>query len=541
MHHPLRRVSALAAAALAVGSLSLSTAGAAQAAAAADPVPATVAATWLGAHLQNGLVPFAGGSYVNDGASADAILSLTTVGGQEALAHTIATALAGDIDNYVTASGGATVDPGAAGKAAVALRSAGLDPTSVGSDHENLISDIVSTMQPSGRVQVDGPYGDWANTLSQAFAVGALAGAGSSQAENVQSATTFLLSQQCDDGWFRLYFDATAPDGSGNTYGTDETCAEDPASTPSTDATATAILELVSQQSNSTVAADLAKAKAWLVATELPDGGWGDASVGGTSNVNSTALAGWALGALGDTPHAAAAARWVRAHQILNVGGCTTFAAGDRGILALDDAAFKGAATAPIGVTDAALVGTAQAMAVLKSAPAPSGPLTVTAPTGYVRAGSTQQVTVAGEAPGSALCLNGQSWNAAAGGSDTRSITASAGSATYTVTDVDGRTAAATIAALGPKKLKVKVKGAKTLHRGRKATVKVKGLAAGEHVKVTLRGKKVAGGTAKANGVFKAKIRLKGKKLNRLGKAKLKATGQFADIRKGNRTVKVVR
>jgi hypothetical protein len=537
MHHHLRRVSALAAAGLAAGALTLTTTGTAQAAGAAgaaDPAPATAAATWLGAHLQNGLVPFAGGTYVNDGASADAILSLTNVGGQAALTHTIATALAGDIDNYVTASGGATVDPGAAGKAAVALRGAGLDPTSVGS--HDLISDIESTVQGSGRVQVSGPYGDWANTLSQAFAVAALADAESPKAD---SATAFLLSQQCGDGWFRLYFDATAPDGSGNTYGTDETCAEDSASTPSTDATATAVLQLLSQQSDSTVAADLAKAKAWLAATELPDGGWGDSSVGGTSNVNSTALAGWALGALGDTAHAEAAARWVRAHQILNVGGCTTFAAGDEGILALDDATIKGAATAPIGVTDAALVGTAQAIAVLKWAPAASGSLTVTAPAGYVRAGSTQQVSVTGEAPGSALCLNGQSWNAAAGGSDTRSITASAGSATYTVTDVDGRTAAATIAALGPKKLKVK--GAKTLHRSKKATVKVKGLAAGERVKVTLRGKKVAGGTAKANGVFKAKIKLKGKKLHRLGKAKLKATGEFGDIRKGSRTVKVVR
>jgi hypothetical protein len=525
MYHRLRRVSALAAAALTAGALTITTTDPADAATTADPAPVAAAATWLGSHLQNGLVPFAGGSFANDGASADALLSLTNVGGQDELADTIATALAGDVDNYVTAGGYATVDPGAAGKAAVALRGAGYDPASVSG--RDLISDIESTVQPSGRVQVTGPNGDWANTLSQAFAVGALASAGSAKAD---SATGFLLSQQCAGGWFRLYFDTSTPD---------ETCAADSASTPSTDATATAVLQLVSQQSDSTVAADLAKAKAWLASTEQPDGGWGDSSVGGTSNVDSTALAGWALGALGDTNRAEAAARWVRAHQILNVGGCTTFAPGDRGILALDDATVKSAATTPIGVTDAALVGTAQAIAVLAWAPAAAGPLTVTGPTGYVRAGSTQRLTVTGEAPGSALCLHGQTWNAAASGSDTRSITVSAGSATYPVADVDGRTAAATIAALGPTTLKIR--GAKTLHRGAKATVKVKGLAAGEHVKVTLRGKKVAKGTAKANGVFKATIKLRGKKLSRLGKAKLKATGEFADIRFGTRTVKVVR
>lgn len=525
MPHHLRRASALAAAALTTGALTLTPIGVAHAATTADPAPTAAAATWLGAHLQNGLVPFAGGSFVNDGASADALLSLTNVGGQDALAHTIATALAGDVDNYVTAGHFVTVDPGAAGKAAVALGGAGYDPTSVGG--HDLISDIESTVQLSGRVQVSGTSSDWANTLSQAFAVGALAAATSTKAA---SATSFLLSQQCAGGWFRLYFDTTNPD---------ETCAADSASTPSTDATATAVLQLASQQGDSTVAADLAKAKTWLTATQQPDGGWGDASVGGTSNVDSTALAGWALGTLGDTASAESAARWVRAHQILNVGSCTTFAPGDQGILALDDATVKGAATTPIGVTDAALVGTAQSIAVLKWAPAASGPLTVTAPAGYVRAGSSQQLTVRGEAPGSALCLNGRSWNAAASGSDTRSVTVSAGASTYTVADVDGRTAAASITALGPKTLKVK--GAKALHRNKKATVKVKGLAAGEHVKVTLRGKKVATGTAKANGVFKATIKLKGKKLSRLGKAKLKATGEFADIRTGSRTVKVVR
>lgn len=533
MHHPLRRVSALAAAALAAGALTLTTTDAASAAPTANSA-STAAAGWLSANLDGGLLP-AGAYGVNYGAAIDAALSLDTIGDHSAQVSAVLGAIATHIDDYITGDAfgdtGSTYS-GAVAKAAVLAQVAGGNPTNVGG--VDLISRLEDQVQPSGRIADTSAYGDYANVLGQAFAVRALTTAASADAAK---ATDFLLTQQCSAGWFRQGFDndgsATAPTQN------DESCDADSASTPSVDATATAVLELLPQQADSTVATAIGKAEAWLKSVQAADGAWvGQAT--GAESVNTTGLAAWALGELGDTAAAAKGAAWVRSNQLVNVGTCAPYKTADVGALAGSPA---GVATARSGGVAADIdqfeVATAQAAAALVWAPAASGPLTVTAPTGYVRAGSTQQVTVTGEAAGSALCLNGQSWNATAGGSDARSITVPAGTATYTVTDVDGRAAAATIAALGPKTLKVR--GAKTLHRHQKATVKVKGLAAGEHVKVTLRGKKVASGTARANGVFKAKIRLKGKKLDRLGKAKLKATGQFADIRKGSRTVKVVR
>ena len=67
--------------------------------------------------------------------------------------------------------------------------------------------------------------------------------------------------------------------------------------------------------------------------------------------------------------------------------------------------------------------------------------------------------------------------------------------------------------------------------------MKVTGLAPGESVKVFLGKKKVAHGEANGQGVFKGSFTVTGK----LGKAKIKATGQYDDTRKGSTTIRVVR
>jgi hypothetical protein len=554
MHHHLRRVSALAAAGLTAGALTLTTTSAVQAAAVGNtrPTPLAAATQWVLGQSAGGLLP------AGAGPTADVALQLGLVGDTADAAQVVAAFTPEVIASYVHATGHDTSAPatssGAAAKVVAALQAAGVDPATVtaAGDSQDLVSLLASTVDADGRTEdVNGPYGDVASVFTQAYAVHGLQAASAAApsdptlATASSKATDFLLTQQCAPGWFSYGFTSTY-DSNGLESNSNKSCDADPSRAADPTATAMAIIGLEPQEaSRSDVATAIAKAKTWLASQQNADGSWSSVEYLGADftpttveSATTTGLAGEALAVTGDVQAAAKAAAFVRSQQIADAGDCARYSSADTGAIVdlssqLSDAAAGHLAKVSSQVT------VSQALAVLKWAPAASGPLTATAPAGYVRAGSTQQVTVTGEAPGSVLCLNGQSWNAAASGRDTRSITVSAGSARYTATDVDGRTAAATIAALGPKTLKVR--GAKTLHRHKKATVKVKGLAAGEHVKVTLRGKKVAKGTAKANGVFKAKIKLKGKKLHRLGKAKLKATGQFADIRNGSRTVKVVR
>jgi hypothetical protein len=533
MHPLIRRASAIAAAALVAGALTTSP-DAARAATAPDPRPASAAASWLSSHLTNGLLP-AGAYGYNYGADIDAALSLAAIGGHSAQLSAILGGVAAHINDYISGDSfgdtGSTYS-GAVAKAAVLAQVAGGDATAVGG--VDLISRLEGQVQPSGRIADTSQYGDYANVLGQAFAARALAAAGAADASK---ATSFLLTQQCAAGWFRQGFDG---DGSASApTQNDNSCDDDSTSTPSVDATATAILELLPQKSDDAVASALSRAEAWLKSSQGADGAWvGQAT--GTKSANTTGLAAWALGALGDKADAAKGAAWVRSNQLANVGACAPFASGDVGALAASPAGVATARTKGVaGAIDQFEVATAQAAASLLWAPAASAPLRVTGPRGYVRAGSAQSVSITGEAPGVASCLKGQAFNAATSGRDTRSVRVSAGVASYALADADGRTARVTIAALGPKTLKIR--GANVLHRGKKSPITVKGLASGEHVKVTLRGKKVASGTAKSSGIFKATVKLKGAKLKHLGKAKLKVTGQFADIRKGVKTVKVVR
>ena len=91
-----------------------------------------------------------------------------------------------------------------------------------------------------------------------------------------------------------------------------------------------------------------------------------------------------------------------------------------------------------------------------------------------------------------------------------------------------------TVRALGATKLRI-AKSAKVTS-GKKQRAKVSGLAAGERVKVFVKGKRVDGGTANKNGVFRAVFKVRGK----VGKRVLSVRGQFTN-RTGRTTFKVVR
>ena len=97
MHHHLRRVSALAAAALTAGALTLTTTGSAGATPApTDPAPYAAAKAWLLQQVQSGLV---GG---DPGATADAVVQLH-LAGDDSDAHTLAEALIPQVDAYAGA------------------------------------------------------------------------------------------------------------------------------------------------------------------------------------------------------------------------------------------------------------------------------------------------------------------------------------------------------------------------------------------------------------------------------------------------------
>ena len=535
------RIRLIAAGALAAGALA-APAGAAHAATDHDPAPATAASSWLDRQLGSsssdhaGLLPSSYGG-ANYGASADAILGLAATG-KTGEAAKVATALSGAVDSYI--SGDASGDPGSTyagsvAKAAEALRAAGDDPTNV--NGENLITRLEGQVQASGRIQDTSAYGDYENTLGQAYAAGALTAAGSSDAGK---ATDFLLTQQCSGGWFRLSFTAGGSDPNAP-VGTDESCDADPTSSPSVDATAVALLELAPQKSDPAVAAAIDKATTWLDGRQRA-GAWTDGTKTGVPNVNSTGLAGWALGALGDTGRAEKAAAWVRGRQLANIATCTPYATGDLGAIAYDPAAWKKAQTKPVGAkNDQFVVGTAQAIGVLQWAPGQPDSVggSGTAPA-FVKGGSTQHVTVEGGAPGAPICGH----TSAADNLVTSVIDGAArvplkmptrtGVAYYKVT-MSGASSSGGYDVLGKASLKPTLSRT-SAPKGSRVVVTVKHLANGEHAVVKLRGKKVAAGQANAKGVFRKTFSVTGKP----GRAVVSVVGQFAD-RAGKAVLRVVR
>ena len=510
---------------------------------AATPSALADGSSWLTSQLTGGLVhnPNYGG-FDDYGLSADIALALNAVGGNATAVGQIVDALHDNESNYTTNAAYGYPDDIYAGSTAKALV---LSQLAGGTGDASLVSQLearVSATAPiAGRIE-DGidasdPYGaDYANVIGQAYAVAGLEKAGSAEAGD---ALSFLLEQQCSEGYFRLSFTA-------DKTAADQTCdggIATGASPADPDVTSTAILELLPlADDNDDIADALAKAKDWLSARQHADGSFSGGTSTDSPNANSTGLAGWALGELGDTDAAAAAAQWIRIHQVQPLNGCATKLDGDAGAIAYDTAALT--AGRKTGITDAVQDqwrrAASQALPVLQWLPASAKTPKLTAPTGYVKAGSKVTVRATGGVSGSALCLGvGSRRNlvtAGADGSAQTVVTLPGGTANRAASLTDGTTTrTATVKVLGKKTFKVKA--SKRVKRGKKATVKVSGLA--PHERFTLRvGKKVVKhGTARANGTFKTKVKV-GKKVH---KVKIKVTGQFGKIRKGAWTVKVVR
>lgn len=511
---------------------------AAPASAAVDPAPVTEGQAWLAGQLTDGLLFNAQFQFTDYGLSVDAGLALAEVG-DTATVDTISAALAPQVRSYYTydvAPGKTHVAAGSLAKAAAFAQVAGDDAAAYGGQDliDQLEDRVDVTPAAAGRIRdvffPEEPFeADFSNVIGQAFAARALDTAGSTSAEPV---TDYLLAQQCTEGFFRSALGDTAA----------ATCDADPAAGPSTDSTALAVLNLLGQADDTDVDAALDAAAAWLVSTQNADGSFGSDADITTANANSTGLAGWALGELGQDAAAEEAAVWLRGHQVSNTASCTPYAAADEGAIAYDDAAIAGADAAPINdeTSDQFRRATSQALPALRSAP--QSTTAVESPAGgYVRAGSTQRVSVSA-APGDLVCVIGggaqRTARVPASGVATVAVRLPAGTGTRTfrVEDSTQVVSAEVFRALARKRLPVAARD--VVARGSRVSVTVRGLAPREQVRVVLAGKRVAAGRATAAGRFQRSVTVT--RSVGLGQRTIRVVGQF-DTRVGTETVRVVR
>lgn len=468
--HLVRRLGVMAAGA----SLTL---GALAPAAHADTTPSTTLGnTWLKGELVDNLQP---NQYGPDyGLSIDAAFTALAAG-DTTTAVAIRDAVAAHIGDYIT--GEAFSDPGSTyagptAKALVLAERTGADPRSFGG--VDLVARLEAQVQTSGGLRDTSTFGNFANTLGQAFAVEGLSVAGSAKAPAVRG---FLLQQQCGAGFFRSDFDSA----------TDTTCTTATAPVASVDATGLATAALVGGDATSTAAVN--RAVTWLSGTaQQADGSFDPTGTATGVNANSTGLAGIALGAACAVPAADKAASAIRALQVP-----TTGLPGDRGAIALD--AADAAAARATGVSTTAAVrdryrrATAQAAPALTFDPAAAVTLTLTGPTAPVKAGSKQTLTISGASKGETVCLTtptGTTRLVGTGAALSVPVTApTSGVASYAATTGPGSTAT-TVTAAPRTVLKARTNGRK-FARGARVKVKISGLTAGQKVVVKLRGKVV--------------------------------------------------
>lgn len=358
---------------------------------------------------------------------------------------------------------------------------------------------------------------DYDGVIAQSFAARALSGAASPEGA---TATGHLLAQQCDSGGFPARLGAD--------------CADTPADI---DATALAVISLAAIGESAAVE----QGRAWLRAQQEPSGAW---STWGTPNSNTTGVAAWALG---ESPEAVKAAAWLRGLQMVDAPGCDVYrpvgdAADPQGGVVYSATDLATAATDGVSgreVTSIAYA-TPQAAPALRWAPAATGDVTAAGASGYVKAGTRTSLSVGNVAVNDRFCVTGvgrpvAGTAAVSPTAVTFALPSVTGTYTARVQDTQGRTATHRYRVLGATRFTIARKA--RVRRTTKQTIRVTGLAAGERVAVFFRGKRIRRGTASAAGVYRTSFKVG----RRVGKAKVVVKGQFADIRKGSTTFRVVR
>ncbi|TYL52107.1 terpene cyclase/mutase family protein [Nocardioides sp. BGMRC 2183] len=288
---------------------------------------AEAAAGWFAAQLEDGLLVNEEFSSADYGGTVDAIYAFEEVDADPETVATMTDAVLAAGQEYVAP--GKDVYAGNAGK----LVSLALDHDTDASDVGGFdaLATLEDRVDETGRTSDKSEYGDFANSLGQAWAVHGLDAAGSAERD---AALDFLLLQQCSDGFFRQDFSPVKAK--------DQSC-DAGKGAPSIDATALAVVLLSDlAEGDADLTGALERASAYLVNEQAEDGSFiGSAEL--PANANSTGLAARALVVAGEDEAAANAAAWVYAHQLPE--GCEGPLADAAGAIGYDDAALAAAGT----------------------------------------------------------------------------------------------------------------------------------------------------------------------------------------------------
>lgn len=299
-------------------------------AAPAHAAPDDSAARWLKGELTDGLMYNDFYAFNDIGLTIDTGIALDELG-QRRKVRRIRRAVAPEVSGY-TAPGEERYS-GATAKALVWAQTAGANARSYGGvDLVRQLNRLVSNEAPTvGRIADRSEYGDFANTIGQAFAV---QGLWEARSRKRQEALRFLVKQQCRSGHFRLNFSAPGA--------ADQTCnGGDGGKAADTDVTALAVLALETlPRRNKKANRAVRRATAWLTEHQKRNGSFVGGPSTNVSNANSTGLAAWALGEVGACGRAERAAGWVRKIQVRGKVGGTPYA-GDKGAVAYDKAAYR--------------------------------------------------------------------------------------------------------------------------------------------------------------------------------------------------------
>lgn len=284
----------------------------------AEPSPAQAAGAWLAHELTDDGYLSTDFGTPDWGLTIDALMALKAGGADDAAAAKITGTLKARADEYFTldlwGDKGQRI-AGAAAKVAYAAVITGEDPAKYG--RFDIEGELRGLMRTNGlengrfRDKLTSAKDEGGNAFDQSLAVLAL----SRTAKGVpRAAVDFLIDQQCAAGGFRLYPFHGGPDVVDDCDGQGDAVL-DP------DSTSMAVQALLAAGGTEAKAA-AAKGAAWLKAQQKPDGSFtGSGSTAGTSNSNSTGLAGQALLATGDAGASAKAGAWLRELQLTAANG----------------------------------------------------------------------------------------------------------------------------------------------------------------------------------------------------------------------------
>lgn len=493
---------------------------------AADVPAAKASSTWLAGELVDGAYPkmFGGSDY---GLMIDALFAMVA-SGDAATAAPIVEVLRSEHLNYTTFAEFLGEDGkddkigGATAKVLVAALAVGENPRSFGGT--DLVAATRATISTEaktlGKVQDKGPNigSDNANLFGQALAVIGLAGTG----HNDRSAIDSLVSQQCSEGFFRIFYSYTAA-GAVESCDEGKTNVNGNQSSPDRDSTGFGLSALLAARKAGANGLDapIAAAVAWLTSEQQAGGGWGGGVGTEAPNTNSTGLIVQALAEAGGATAAVdQGTAYLKSAQVTAADSGNDLA-GEVGAIAYTPAEYVAARSGGISSLDTWIRAGAQASLGLSqvgfstlvgAAPAlPAKSLAIAASARPVARGTSTPVTASGLAPGEAyrITLSGvlvRQGVASATGRVTTKITVPASFTTASralrITGSEpNRSGQRALVVAAPKKVAVTV-AKKSVKRGKAQKITVAGLLAGEKVTVAVTGRTAKVGYANAAGRF---------------------------------------